>query len=84
MKAPSVMVNLLGAAGQTGPVYYQGLEDCLQIEGVHLHLYGKSTTKPYRKMGHATVVDESLEAAVEKAREVQGKLRIVRGECISV
>jgi 5-(carboxyamino)imidazole ribonucleotide synthase len=84
MKAPSVMVNLLGAAGQTGPVYYQGLEDCLQIEGVHLHLYGKSTTKPYRKMGHATVVDESLEAAVEKAREVQGKLRIVRGECVSV
>ncbi len=80
MKAPSVMVNLLGAAGQTGPVHYEGLADCLEIAGVHLHLYGKSTTKPFRKMGHATVVDESLEAAVEKAREVQRKLQIVAGE----
>jgi len=76
MKAPSVMVNLLGEAGQTGPAYYQGLEDCLAMEGVHLHLYGKTATKPYRKMGHATIVDESPERAVEKARRVQQLMRI--------
>ena len=79
MKLPSVMVNLLGAAGQTGPTYYKGLEECLNIEGAKLHLYGKTTTKPYRKMGHATVVDKSMEKAIEKARLVQQTLKIVAG-----
>lgn len=79
MKAPSVMVNLLGAASQTGPAYYEGLEECLKIEGAYFHLYGKTTTKPFRKMGHATVVDQSLEKAVEKARLVQRTLKIVAG-----
>jgi 5-(carboxyamino)imidazole ribonucleotide synthase len=79
MKSPSVMVNLLGAPGHTGPAYYKHLEECLKIEGAHFHLYGKSTTKPFRKMGHATIVDESLERAVGKARWIQEKLEIVSG-----
>ncbi|WP_421948120.1 5-(carboxyamino)imidazole ribonucleotide synthase [Phaeodactylibacter xiamenensis] len=79
MKSPSVMVNLLGAPGHTGPVHYKHLEECLKIEGAHFHLYGKSTTKPFRKMGHATIVDESLERAVGKARWIQEKLEIVSG-----
>jgi len=79
MKAPSVMVNLLGAEGHEGPAVYQGLEDCLAIEGVHVHLYGKAQTKPFRKMGHATVVDESLENAKAKARKVKELLRIGAG-----
>ncbi len=79
MKAPSVMANLLGAEGHTGPAVYLGLEDCLAIEGVHLHLYGKSITKPFRKMGHVTVVDESLENARAKARRVNKLLKIISG-----
>lgn len=79
MKAPSVMVNLLGTDGHTGPAVYQGLDECLAIEGVHLHLYGKAITKPFRKMGHATVVDENLENAKAKARKVMNVLRIVAG-----
>jgi 5-(carboxyamino)imidazole ribonucleotide synthase len=79
MKSPSVMVNLLGAPDHTGPVHYKHLEECLKIEGAHFHLYGKSTTKPFRKMGHATIVDESLERAVGKARWIQEKLEIVSG-----
>ena len=77
MKAPSVMVNLLGADGHTGPAVYEGLEECLAIEGVHLHLYGKAITKPFRKMGHATIVDENLETAKKKARKVRETLKIV-------
>ncbi len=80
MKMPSVMVNLLGADGFTGPAAYEGLEECLAIEGVHLHLYGKAITKPFRKMGHATIVDEDLEKAKEKARKVKNTLRIIAGQ----
>ena len=77
MKAPSVMVNILGAPGHDGPARYEGLAECLAIEGVHLHLYGKADTKPFRKMGHATVVDENLESAKAKALKVLETLRVV-------
>ena len=73
---PSVMVNLLGEKGFTGDAYYEGLDDVLSIPGAYLHLYGKKTTKPFRKMGHATVVDDNLSSAVEKARKVQELLKI--------
>jgi len=77
MKAPAVMVNLLGAEGHTGPTRYEGLAECMAIEGVHLHLYGKTQTRPFRKMGHATIVDDDLEQAKAKARKVKEVLRIV-------
>ena len=76
MKCPSVMVNLLGAEGYSGPTRYVGLEDCLALPGVKLHFYGKSSTKPFRKMGHATVLAESVEEAVRIAKLVQDKLSI--------
>lgn len=76
MKCPSVMVNLLGADGYSGPTRYVGLADCLALPGVKLHFYGKSTTKPFRKMGHATVLAESIEEAVRVAKLVQEKLSI--------
>ncbi|MCB9284512.1 MAG: 5-(carboxyamino)imidazole ribonucleotide synthase [Lewinellaceae bacterium] len=77
IKAPSVMVNLLGEPGHEGPVEYAGFEECIAIEGVFPHIYGKAITKPYRKMGHVTVIDTDLEQAKEKAREVQQKLKVI-------
>ena len=77
VKCPSVMVNLLGAPGFTGPVYYEGLGDCLAKEGVRVHIYGKTTTKPFRKMGHVTVLDPELEKAKEKAIWVKDHLRVI-------
>lgn len=76
-KCPSVMVNLLGAPGHTGPAYYEGLADCLDREGVRVHIYGKKITKPYRKMGHVTVLDSDLEQAKEKARWVKDRLKVI-------
>ncbi|MEZ5059894.1 MAG: 5-(carboxyamino)imidazole ribonucleotide synthase, partial [Saprospiraceae bacterium] len=76
MKSPSIMVNLLGADGFTGPAHYEGMDKCLALEGVKMHLYGKSTTKPFRKMGHATLLGESVNAARDKARFVQNNLII--------
>lgn len=77
MKSPSVMVNLLGAEGHTGQAKYQNFGQAQQIEGAKLHLYGKAATKPFRKMGHATIVDSNLESAKKKARQLQKTLQII-------
>lgn len=71
----AVMINLLGEKGFDGPAVYEGIEDILKMDGVYVHLYGKKFTKPFRKMGHITIVDALRERAIEKAREVQ---RIVK------
>ncbi len=71
IKLPSVMINILGEKGYEGPVYYEGLSECLSIEGVKIHLYGKKITKPYRKMGHITIGAKS----VDKALEISDKVR---------
>ncbi|MEM8909703.1 MAG: 5-(carboxyamino)imidazole ribonucleotide synthase, partial [Bacteroidota bacterium] len=76
MKTPSVMINLLGAAGATGPTQYYGLEQCLAIPGAKFHLYGKTITKPFRKMGHATILDADLDVARKKASQIQERLKI--------
>lgn len=77
MKTASVMVNLLGEPGFSGPVRYEGFEKCIAIEGVKVHLYGKTTTKPFRKMGHVTVLDSNLDTAKAKAKLVQETLKVV-------
>jgi 5-(carboxyamino)imidazole ribonucleotide synthase len=76
-KVPAaVMINLLGEPGQKGPVWYQGAEECLEKEGVNLHLYGKALTAPFRKMGHATIVASSVEKAIETANFVKNQLKV--------
>ncbi len=77
MKTASVMVNLLGEPGHSGPVRYAGFEEAVAMEGVKVHLYGKADTKPYRKMGHVTVLAEDVEAAKAKARKVQQILKVI-------
>ena len=77
LKSPAVMINLLGEDGYNGPVEYEGLEDCLAIPNVHIHLYGKKETKPFRKMGHATILDDEIDQAIGKARKVANTLRVI-------
>lgn len=77
IKKPSVMVNLLGEKGFIGNAVYDGIEKVLALPGVYLHLYGKAQTKPFRKMGHATVVNNTLEEAKAIAKKVQEELRII-------
>ncbi len=73
---PSVMVNLLGEDGFSGEAQYEGLEDVLALKGVNVHLYGKRFTKPFRKMGHVTVIAETLEEAKTTAKKVQQTLKV--------
>lgn len=74
---PAVMVNLVGEEGHTGPVLYEGIEDILKLSGVYVHLYGKAETRPFRKMGHVTIIDPDLEQARAKAREVKEKIKVI-------
>lgn len=76
IKLPSVMINILGEAGHEGRVIYEGLTESMAIEGVKIHLYGKKTTKPYRKMGHVTVLSSSLECALKKAEKVKQLIKV--------
>ncbi len=68
---PAVMINLLGSEGFDGASHYIGLEKALKYSGVYPHLYGKKQVKPYRKMGHITITDNSLAAALSKARKIK-------------
>ena len=77
---PAVMLNLLGEPGQRGPVRYEGIDACLALEGVFLHLYGKANTVPFRKMGHATITAETVAEALQKAAFVKKTLKVVNYE----
>jgi len=74
---PSVMVNLLGEKNYEGNAKYEGLEEVLAMENSYVHLYGKKTTKPFRKMGHVTILAENIEKAKQKAKFVKEKLKVI-------
>jgi 5-(carboxyamino)imidazole ribonucleotide synthase len=76
MLRPSVMVNLLGEEGHTGEARYEGLEEVLSWKGVNVHLYGKRLTKPFRKMGHVTIISETLDEAKATGKKVQATLKV--------
>lgn len=77
LKSAAVMVNLLGPEGLTGPVdRYDGMKMAMRLEGVNVHIYGKKETRPFRKMGHVTVVAEQLEDAREKGAFVKKMLKV--------
>ena len=77
MICPSAMVNLLGAEGFSGKARYDGMEEVLKIPGVYVHLYGKSVTKPFRKMGHVTIVDAEIESLKKKVTFVKQTLKVI-------
>ena len=74
IKMPSVMVNLLGASGFEGNVFYEGMNECLKKQGVKIHVYGKKKTKPFRKMGHVTVLNKNINEAKNIAQWVKQNL----------
>ncbi|MBK1647733.1 5-(carboxyamino)imidazole ribonucleotide synthase [Rhabdochromatium marinum] len=73
---PAAMVNLLGAPGHHGRPVIKGLRAALAIPGVAVHIYGKAATRPYRKMGHVTVLDADIEQAYRKAQQVRELIEI--------
>ncbi|MBS1952033.1 MAG: N5-carboxyaminoimidazole ribonucleotide synthase [Cytophagales bacterium] len=74
---PSAMVNLLGEEGFSGEAKFQGLPEVLELNGTYVHLYGKKLTKPFRKMGHVTVVDSDPQSLIKKVNFVKQTLKII-------
>ena len=73
---PGAMINLLGEKGYTGPVIYEGIDKILELPGVHPHIYGKSETKPFRKMGHVTITGKTLGEVRKTADQVKEKIKV--------
>ena len=76
-KVAGVMVNLVGKVGYKGPVYYKNIEHILAIEGVNPHIYGKKETRPFRKMGHITVINKNLKLARKIAEQVKETIEVI-------
>lgn len=76
-KVAGIMVNLVGAEGFSGPVVYENIEKIMAIDGVTPHIYGKRETRPFRKMGHVTIVNENMSEARKIAEEVKNTIRVV-------
>lgn len=68
---PSIMINIIGAPGYSGPVYYEGLEETLKVVNAFVHLYGKKETKPGRKMGHVTVLSKDKQDLLHKSNKIK-------------
>ncbi|MGB0892639.1 MAG: 5-(carboxyamino)imidazole ribonucleotide synthase [Flavobacteriaceae bacterium] len=76
-KVAGIMVNLVGAEGYTGDVHYENIEEILKIDGVTPHIYGKKITKPFRKMGHVTIVDKNINKARKIAQQVKETIKVI-------
>ncbi|MEZ4853494.1 5-(carboxyamino)imidazole ribonucleotide synthase [Flavobacterium sp.] len=76
-KVAGIMVNLVGEEGFTGQVYYENIDKIMAIDGVTPHIYGKRETRPFRKMGHVTIVNEDMDRARKIAEDVKNSIRVV-------
>ena len=72
----AIIVNLVGEKGYSGPVIYQGIEKAMEQSNVSVHIYGKSNTKPNRKMGHVTITDENLKNGLKKAKSIKNLIKV--------
>lgn len=74
--SPAVMINVLGEEGYEGEPFIEGIHDVLEIPELSFHFYGKSFTKPFRKMGHMTILDDDIDKALVKAMRAKDILKI--------
>jgi 5-(carboxyamino)imidazole ribonucleotide synthase len=78
-KVAGIMVNLVGEDGFSGDVVYENIEKILGWDGVTPHIYGKKQTRPFRKMGHVTIVNEDINKARKIAEDVKNTIRVISG-----
>ena len=68
---PAAMANLMGDLWEDGEPEWAA---ALALPDVKLHLYGKVSARPGRKMGHLTAMAATVEAAAEMALEARARL----------
>jgi len=76
-KVAGIMVNLVGAENHTGDVVYENLKEIMAMDGVTPHIYGKKQTRPFRKMGHVTIVNKDISEARKVAQKVKETIKVI-------
>jgi 5-(carboxyamino)imidazole ribonucleotide synthase len=76
-KVAGIMVNLVGAEGHKGEVIYENIDAIMDMDGVTPHIYGKKQTRPFRKMGHVTIVNEDINEARKVAQKVKETIKVI-------
>ena len=76
-KLGAIMVNLVGEEGYSGDVIYQNIDKIMSWPGVTPHIYGKRQTRPFRKMGHVTIVNEDINEARHIAEKVKNTIKVI-------
>lgn len=76
-KVAGIMVNLVGEEGFSGDVIYENFNEILKIDGVTPHIYGKKETRPFRKMGHVTIVNNDVNKARAIAQKVKETIKVI-------
>ena len=73
----SALVNIIGEDGYSGNAKFEGLDDVLKMENSFVHLYGKSQTKPGRKMGHITMMSKDYNDLVRNAHYIKKTVKVI-------
>jgi 5-(carboxyamino)imidazole ribonucleotide synthase len=76
-KVAGIMVNLVGEEGYSGNVVYENIDEIMKIDGVTPHIYGKKQTRPFRKMGHVTIVHKDINEARKIAEKVKKTIKVI-------
>jgi 5-(carboxyamino)imidazole ribonucleotide synthase len=71
------IVNLIGTEGYSGEAKYEGLTEVLKMENVFVHLYGKTQTRPGRKMGHVTILSKEYHELTYKAHKIKNTIKVI-------
>ena len=77
---PAAMINILGPKGWQGSYSVDGLDEALAVPGTKLYVYGKSESKPQRKLGHITATGTNVKDALARAKKARASIRITPSE----
>lgn len=72
--SPAAMANLL--ADSHAPLNIYGRDRLLAMDNTYLHIYGKDSCKPERKMGHITCLDSNLQQAFENVKRAKDIIKL--------
>ena len=74
---PTIMYNILGPDGFTGRYKIPDIK----MQNLHLKMYGKSESKPQRKLGHFNLVDADntlgIEGLLESLESIKNQIKLL-------
>lgn len=77
LKQPSAMINLVGPEQLVGSYKLDKLDFWNSQEDIFIHMYGKTESRPNRKLGHVTVIADNFEKLLERAEFVKEEMKVI-------